>query len=197
MLSDNQKGQGLIEMLIAIGIILTAVVGGLSLMVASFSAERESSNRIIAANLAREGVEIARNLRDSSWIKSQSFDSWLVNPSNDYSAVPIYDPVANSWQFNHLPDLMTDSDSEVYIDASGFLNNSDIGEKTIFRRLVNMNPICWDPLNMAESVAAEGTLCMAPTAKIGIMVSSNVSWTDKKGTHTLTAEDRLYNWRYK
>jgi len=197
----NQKGQGLIEALIAIAVILTAVVGGLSLMVSSFAAGEQSANRIIASNLAREAVEIARNFRDSAWLGGEAFDSWLINPELDYSAVPYYDEVAGHWNFNFLPDDITHENCDVYIvedgDMAGLLNNSALGQKTIFKRIVMLNPICWDPVDKEESIAAESDTCIAPLEAIGISVSAQVNWQESRGGHTVTAQEKLYNWRWR
>ena len=187
----------MIEALIAITIILTAVVGGLTLMISSFTAEQESNNRIIASNLAREAIEIARNFRDSSWLKSERFDSWLVNADFDYSAVPIYDMAGGEWQLNFLPDDISDADCAVYTATDGFLNNSSAGIESKFRRILILNPICWDPWAETESFADEGSNCPPAEPTIGVRVQAYVKWTERGQTHTLAAEDKLYNWRWR
>ncbi len=78
MIQKNQKGSKwssgdagftLIEGIIATGIISTALIVGLSLAYSNLTAAQANSDRIIAANLAREGLEVMRNVRDSNWIR--------------------------------------------------------------------------------------------------------------------------------
>src|SRR3989338_7544584 len=63
--SSRMCGQGLLEAVIALGIIITGLVAALTLAIGSLSGAGASESRIIAVNLAREGMEITRNRRDS------------------------------------------------------------------------------------------------------------------------------------
>ena len=67
-----QSGQTLLETIVALGIIATATTATVSLLLASMKAGTTSSNRVIAANLARETIEAARDIRDSNWLKIQA-----------------------------------------------------------------------------------------------------------------------------
>ncbi|MFA5135076.1 MAG: type II secretion system protein [Patescibacteria group bacterium] len=64
----NQSGQTLLELIIAITVLVVALVATIVLIVTSINASREARNKLIATNLAREGVETVRNVRDSNWI---------------------------------------------------------------------------------------------------------------------------------
>ena len=57
-------------MTVAIGIIVTGVVGALSMVSGSVSASKESQTRVVAVGLAREGIEAVRVIRDSNWLAS-------------------------------------------------------------------------------------------------------------------------------
>jgi len=199
---DNEKGQGLIEMLIAIAIILTAVVGGLTLMVASFNANRESEFRTVAANLAREAVEICKNERNSTWLNGAVFESWFTNPDLDYSAVPVFDEVAGEWTLDFFPDDISDPEARVFSytigDYSGLMNNFNAldSEETKYRRMIYFNPICWDAANSAEHMISDGEIC-APDEVIGVKIRAITEWQDRGTTHDVDLELRLYNWRYR
>lgn len=64
----KQSGAALPEVLIAILILVSGAIASLSLMNAILKLAREGNNRIIAVNLAREGIEAMRHVRDSNWL---------------------------------------------------------------------------------------------------------------------------------
>jgi len=64
-----RPGLSILETVLAIGIIMIALVGALTLIIATIYAGGNSINRFIAINLAREGIEVARQRRDTNWLK--------------------------------------------------------------------------------------------------------------------------------
>lgn len=59
-------GTTLLEGIIAIGIIIAAVVGSLVLIMSTIKLARANQDRVVAQNLAREGIELAYSLRNSA-----------------------------------------------------------------------------------------------------------------------------------
>jgi hypothetical protein len=61
------------------------------LLQSSFNINEDNKNRIVAANLSRESVELVRNIRDSNYVNIHKFNQ--INPkyssanSDDYSKV--------------------------------------------------------------------------------------------------------------
>jgi len=202
MLTKDTKGQGLIEMLIAIAIILSAVVGGLSLMIASFNAEQESQRRTVAANLAREAIEICKNYRDSAWVNREDFDIWFRNADLDYTAVPIFDEVEMRWTLDFLPDDISEDSTKVYQYGTGplssLMNSVDAHDaaEAGFRRMLTLNPICYDVFNDNEYMIGDGSTC-DPDELIGVKITAEIRWQDRAAVHTINVEDRLYNWRWR
>lgn len=81
-IKKSGAGFTLIEGIIAIAIISTALIVGLSLAYSNLTAAQNNSDRIIAANLAREGLEVMRNIRDSNWLRREAnFDKDATTPS--------------------------------------------------------------------------------------------------------------------
>lgn len=66
---DN-RGQGLIEVFIAIYLFLVALLSIMNLVSYNIQVQNFNHNMLIASNLAREGVEIVRNIRDTNWLSS-------------------------------------------------------------------------------------------------------------------------------
>lgn len=72
-------GQGLLEATLAIGMILVGLGAILSLTLQNVAATVASNQRLTAAQLAREGLDAIRQVRDSNWLKatnSQPSTAW-------------------------------------------------------------------------------------------------------------------------
>lgn len=72
-----QAGFTLIELLVAMAVLSVGILGVMNLMIASIGRVGEARDRVIAANLAQEGVEIASNIRNSNWIGGSAYNSGL------------------------------------------------------------------------------------------------------------------------
>jgi len=79
-MSRRERGQTLIETIVAIFVLTTGLSAGLALAIFAFSASSDISERIIATGLAREGVEGVRRLRDSNWLWGKQNGKLLACP---------------------------------------------------------------------------------------------------------------------
>ncbi|KKU49502.1 MAG: S23 ribosomal protein [Parcubacteria group bacterium GW2011_GWA2_47_10] len=75
--SDRTSGQTLIETVVAIFVLAMGLTSGLALAVYAFAASSNTIERVTATALAREGVEIARRMRDSNWLQDD-----IINPDS-------------------------------------------------------------------------------------------------------------------
>ncbi|MBI4363229.1 MAG: prepilin-type N-terminal cleavage/methylation domain-containing protein [Candidatus Doudnabacteria bacterium] len=69
---NKQSGQTLIETIVAIFVLTLALSGGVALAIYALSNSARSFSQIVATNLAREGIEVARAMRDSNWLASDA-----------------------------------------------------------------------------------------------------------------------------
>lgn len=203
-------GQSMVEAAVALGIVVTAVTSALTLVTSAVKAEKESEFAIIGGNLAREGIEAVRAIRDSNWLAGDPFDKDLVNAteSGDCSAVPVFDPTAQAagfWSLNWIPGALTDGKSEVWRYTTGDnpltpgLFAQDAGDNAkpdgavtgSFQRLLTLQSICVDPAGDEMSVCGD---CVGFT-KIGIRVRSDVAWNVGDRPHRLSVEEWIYDWR--
>jgi type II secretory pathway pseudopilin PulG len=69
---SNQTGQTLIETIVAIFIIVTVLAAGVGTTIYIFSRSDVIGNQLIATELAREGIEVVRNMRDTNWLLSDA-----------------------------------------------------------------------------------------------------------------------------
>ncbi|MFH1890919.1 MAG: prepilin-type N-terminal cleavage/methylation domain-containing protein [Candidatus Kuenenbacteria bacterium] len=61
----NQKGMTLVETTIALGILMIGIMASITLMLSTFNFAQKNEQEIIVVNLAREGIEIVRALRNN------------------------------------------------------------------------------------------------------------------------------------
>jgi hypothetical protein len=99
-----QKGQSLIETMVAVFILVMGITAALGLANYSLGATTTIRKQIIAMGLAREGIEAVKNMRDTNWLQANvsatcydylsgtnvaaCYPNWL-NPGNEGS--PGYD----------------------------------------------------------------------------------------------------------
>ena len=119
-----KKGFTLLEIMIAISVMTIGIMGIYALVPKIISIGGANNNRFIASQLAREGLEIVRNIRDTNWLEGNSFDQGLNN---------------GDWRVQYNRDyLLSFSDEPLKIDAQGFYNyNSD--QLTKFKRKVTIS----------------------------------------------------------
>lgn len=73
----NKNGFTLVETLISL-VLVSIVMGPVFILAtASTNVATRIEHNIIASNLAQEGVEIIRNVRDTNWLNNLSFDNNL------------------------------------------------------------------------------------------------------------------------
>lgn len=63
--------------MIALVILIIALGPALILTTTALNASTSIKNNMIAANLAQEGVEVVRSIRDENWLRNLAFDNGL------------------------------------------------------------------------------------------------------------------------
>lgn len=196
----THRGQGLLEAIVAMGILSTAIAASLTLATTALRAEGDAADMVVAGNLAREGIEVVRGLRDQNWNSGGVWDGGLSSDT-DYTGTAVFDPATGLWSLDFEPNLVTDEDARIYrrVTASGgavsgiFQQAASQPSGTVpsgFYRLLSLNPICRDV--GGYTVITSGSCA---TEKVGVQVLSRVRWSRGGRTHELLAEERMYNWR--
>jgi type II secretory pathway pseudopilin PulG len=65
----SQKGQTLIETMVAVFILVVGIAAATGLAIFSLNASSNITKQIIATGLAREGLEAIRSMRDTNWLR--------------------------------------------------------------------------------------------------------------------------------
>lgn len=63
------RAESLVETLVAVFVLSLSAVAALTLMVTILRTVDDVKERVIATNLAREGIEAVRNIRESNWLE--------------------------------------------------------------------------------------------------------------------------------
>ncbi|MBN2087586.1 hypothetical protein JW758_04515 [Candidatus Peregrinibacteria bacterium] len=115
----NKRGETILETVIAVSILAIGVTLSSTLMASSLRNMNSSKSRVIAVNIAREGIEAVRNIRDTNWLKysSQLRECWNHMPQDITDDVTCYEPCDGE---NPIPP----GDYIVY-KAEGIGGNSD------------------------------------------------------------------------
>jgi hypothetical protein len=81
-LGENKKGETILEVLVALVVITIGAATATSLIVSSLKANLFNKDSLVALNLAQEGIEYMRNLRDTNWIKfsANTQGCWNTKP---------------------------------------------------------------------------------------------------------------------
>jgi type II secretory pathway pseudopilin PulG len=120
-------GFTLLELIIAAFVIAVALIAAMSLIHRAVLGAQIASSRLTAAYLAKEGLEIVRNIRDSNWLEQRDDASvaWDKNLGT------------GNWEadFNDFA-LIPYGDRKLKIDG-GFYNY-DSGTDTDFKRAITI-----------------------------------------------------------
>ena len=165
MIKFRNKGFTVLELLAAILVITIGVLTAYSVTQRIFIQTIDSANRIHAVYLAKEGVEIVRNIRDTNWIEwSPGWDDGLGagNWEADYDDSNLT-ACSGACTFSNLRFLN--------IDGNGFYSYS-AGTATRFKRRIGI------------SIAVDK-----------IEVEVEVSWQKRGKDYSLIVQENLYDWK--
>ncbi|MFH0776636.1 MAG: hypothetical protein V1936_03430 [Patescibacteria group bacterium] len=193
----SRRGETLIEVLVATIVLIVGALAAARLFAIATVNDQLTKERVIATNLAREGLEAVRNIRDTNWLRfaGERRTCWNnLNPAecNDTNLDGVPDDVilqqknyialfdADNYRWgldssglNHRLDLSdgVGSDDEKYrlkLDGLGLYNYPSAGgSDTIFYREI-----------YTEYLNPNQTLAIDPSANI-LRVTSKVEWYDR------------------
>lgn len=129
-ISQSKKGFTLVEAIITIFVVLVGVVGLLTVLSAILISVSVSSSRLTAAYLAKEGVEIARNIRDTNWLERADNSMWKEDIPN-----------SGDWEVDYQSQGITEAYGGgrfLNIDSNGFYSYS-AGTPTAFKRKISLS----------------------------------------------------------
>lgn len=199
-----RRGLGLIETLVGVGVLVGAICVLISMVVSASASRISNEYATIAANLAREGIEVVVAKRNDNWINDLAFDDGM-NTVNDYTFGLAFEPSTSVWTFYDAPNAIGDATARIYKYTSGapsyvglMVQGSSQPSSTAitqYSRLISLDPICSTGSNESnELIVTSGSNCGA-NVKIGVRITSLVRWIDRGTTHSVSAIETIYDWR--
>lgn len=74
-----KKGFSIIEIIIILFIIAIGLLGLLSLIIQNIQSQGYNQRNFVAYQLAQEGIELIRMVRDTNWLQGESFNEGLMD----------------------------------------------------------------------------------------------------------------------
>jgi len=181
---SQNKGFTLVETLVAIAIFATSVTGLISITARGINDNVFVKNKIIASYLSQEGLELVRNMRDTS-ILPENAVTWqeFLTDSNNWVG-NCYDnlPGVNACYIDGaagelVADECVDGDCQqpLGFDTSSSRYTYLTIDNSIFTRTITIRPIALG--NNEEAV-----------------VNSVVTWTQGENIHRVSYQYNLFNW---
>jgi|SRR3989344_1452847 len=173
----TEKGFTLIEVLIGLFIAVIASIS-VSQVIASTNKVVDAGRKtFIATNLAHEGQELTRQLRDDTWFANTDRTAWMSQrglcPDTGTHTYTI-DPEIAATENEPVKD---DSEQELYIHSNGLWTHiENDGTDTGYSRLMEID------CSQANAVPAFVT------------ITATVSWTGASGEKNVSIKQLLYNW---
>lgn len=186
----TQSGQGLIEIIVAIAIIVTGISGAVTLTYSNLRSNESSITQIIGANLAREGVEVVRNLRDENWLLGSNWLNGIKGADND--AILDYNIGTNNWSLDFTKNGI--SSGRLLLDANGSYNHKNGAYTPYYRLLTTYVNLCQHRTTSVLRPITVFQTCNANENDVGIKVKSEVQWQENGSTKVYAIEENLYNW---
>lgn len=186
------SGQTLLEVIVAIGLILSVLISIAGFISLNIFGQKYTENSIIASNLAREGIEVARHIRDSKRKQSEDF---ITGSDHFYKLSNRKEGAWYQWLLSPKDPFggrSFDENFRLKLDADNLYQ--DYGTITPFKRRIIIDRIC-SALECGDGICSSGEGSCAHT--IGYRVTSQVEWqenTQGKKTHLYELKDFLYNW---
>lgn len=122
----NESGFTIVEALISLVILSMALLPALNMAGLAATISYSIQSNLTAAQLAQEGVEIARGIRDDSWFNNQAFDENL--------------PEGN-WTIQWDSDALMPLGLNPPLKIDNGLYNYYTGENTIFSREISITKV--------------------------------------------------------
>lgn len=109
LLGRSESGFTFVEVVVAIAVVTIALLATVVVGSQTVNTSNTNERKVVATNLAREGVELVRSIRDSNWqVYSDQLQTLAINPA---APIPIRAPsdwdcystdvaVAGTWPFS-------------------------------------------------------------------------------------------------
>lgn len=180
----KKSGFALVEVLVAVSLLSATIITISALTISMMRANSLNQNHLIATELAREGIEITRNIRDTNW---KNYRNWLTG---------IYDGSGGAYVFA-MDGNGVGSGDLLYKDGNlnGFTEYSHTevdGGATPFHRLITVTPVLFNNDAIGTGGLFDSNLPEDYIFKV--LVESKVYWVDREMDREIKLYTELTDW---
>ena len=160
-----RKGFTLVETVVSIGILLMGISASLTLITSTIAYSKQTENLVVVVNLAREGIEVVRSIRDVTVfaVLPPGNTSWIVDRETTSLTIPA--------TYSGGTDIHACTNCVLYLNNNQYRATS--GTATVYWRLIKINTL-------------------SATEK---EVVSTMRWTEHGRVHTYTLTTILTDWK--
>lgn len=197
------RGTTLIEFLAAFAVITTGLMAVMGLALSNRTLSQGNVDQMIATNLAREGIELIMQMRDSNWLAGAPFDGGsLTNGTGDGTGTFVWsgDPAQASPAFDFTATTFADDATNIVLIGANpaFMANKNAaagitGAATPYRRLITLTALCDD--NSGSYLEAANQACPPAQTRVGIRIKSELRWSRRGSGSGVVMYNDLYDWR--
>ena len=188
---EGKKGFTLIETMVAITILITAVVGPMQIASKALFSSFYARDQITAYYLAQEGIEYVRHVRDSYYLTSTVPSDWPSTANNNFSdcisdqitsfgcRVDVYNQQIK--KYTSLSDISSNPLNYNTVSGMYSYQSTSNDKPSKYTRVLTISP---NPSTNPDS----------------LLVTSTISWTGNYlsgGTKSFTIKEVLYKWQTK
>jgi len=138
----NKPAFTLVEVVAVLFVIAVGLIGVLSLIVQNIQSQNINKNSITAYQLAQEGLELVRNVRDDNWLASEAWNRNL-NPGFYFM----------DYRHNFPLPQFSSEDAALYQNTEGFFIHEPGEAPTVFRRVIEIQNINADSIRVFSRVS--------------------------------------------
>lgn len=159
-----KPGFTIVEVLTVLFIVSLGLVGILALIVQNIQSQNYNKSNLIAYQLAQEGIELIRKVRDTNWRQELSYNDNLA--AGEYY-MDYQDTVPHMHDSANLEELRLRKNS-----LNFYVNNLLVATTTPFSRLITI-----------ETIDDNSS-----------RVNALITWTERNRNYSYDLETILYNW---
>ncbi|HSX24897.1 MAG TPA: prepilin-type N-terminal cleavage/methylation domain-containing protein [Candidatus Andersenbacteria bacterium] len=177
----NDKGFTLIEVLIGLFIAVIASISVAQVIANTNKVVTAGRQTFIATNLAHEGLELTRQLRDDTWFQDNNRANWMSNSSRKLC------PGNESYTYTIDPENFNQGDS----NSSLYLHKVSVNGET-YEEWTHTNSLGDTNSGYSRVMTVD---CSQESANPAfVTITATVSWMGQSATKEVSIQELLYNW---
>jgi len=204
----SRRGETIVEVIIAVVVLVVGILAAFRLLINSGIQNELSRERVVATNLAREGIEAVRNIRDTNWLRFGGEKRLCWNNADFIAPITCEDSNSDGVPNEHIKHnqlyisefdnsnyrwkLATQSDALDLGDGNISANNEKYRLKIDANGLFNHDTAGTDSIYFREIYIeymndTATAIASAPEEKANVMrITSRIEWYDRGRLNEVT-----------